>query len=101
MISVVEELCHEPEYAMIVPNEVLRAARAALRLSQDDVARMSGVAKRTILRLEQDEKVGITTLKRVQAALEERGVEFIPSEPGHGPGLRIPLELLKRDDLRF
>ena len=86
---------------MIVPNEVLRAARAALRLSQEDLARLSGVGKRTILRIEQDERVAVNTLKRVQAALERQGLEFLPSEPDHGPGLRIPFSLIKRDDLRF
>lgn len=86
---------------MIVPNEILRAARAALRLSQDDLAHLSGVGKRTILRIEQDERVAVRTLMRVQAALEKEGIEFISSEPGHGPGLRIPLSMIKRDDLRF
>lgn len=86
---------------MIVPNEILRAARAALRLSQEDLARLSGVGKRTILRIEQDERVAVSTLKRVQAALEKQGLEFLPSEPDRGPGLRLPLALIKRDDLRF
>ncbi|RWC29958.1 XRE family transcriptional regulator [Mesorhizobium sp. M8A.F.Ca.ET.207.01.1.1] len=86
---------------MIVPNEILRAARAALGMTQAELARESGVGKRTILRIEQDERVAVRTLKRVQVALEARGVEFVSSEPGHGPGLRLPLSAIKRDDLRF
>jgi len=86
---------------MIVPNEILRAARAALDISQSMLAELSGVGKRTILRIERNERVAVRTLQRVQAALEARGVEFIPSGDGKGPGLRIPLSLLSRDDLRF
>ncbi|WP_366940969.1 helix-turn-helix transcriptional regulator [Mesorhizobium sp.] len=86
---------------MIVPNEILRAARSALGISQAELAKLSGVGERTILRVEQNERVAVRTLHRIQAALEDRGLEFIASEPGHGPGLRIPLALIKRDDLRF
>jgi transcriptional regulator with XRE-family HTH domain len=86
---------------MIVPNEILRAARAALDISQSTLAELSGVGKRTILRIERNERVAVRTLQRVQAALEARGVEFTPSGDGKGPGLRIPLSHLSRDDLRF
>lgn len=86
---------------MIVPNEILRAARSALGMSQAELAKISGVAVRTIMRVERDERVSVRTLQRLQAALEGRGLEFLANEPGHGPGLRIPLALIKRDDLRF
>jgi transcriptional regulator with XRE-family HTH domain len=86
---------------MIVPNEILRGARYALGISQSELAELSGVGKRTVLRVERDERVTVRTLQRIQAALETRGAEFVPSEPGHGPGFRISLELIKRDDLRF
>lgn len=86
---------------MIVPNEILRAARAALGLSQEDIAERSGLGKRTILRIERDERVSVRTLQLVQQALEKEGVEFVASGDGHGPGLRLPLTLIKRQDLRF
>jgi transcriptional regulator with XRE-family HTH domain len=86
---------------MIVPNEILRAARAALDISQSKLAELSGVGKRTILRIERNERVAVRTLQRVQATLEAQGIEFTPSSDGKGPGLRIPLSLLSRDDLRF
>lgn len=89
------------ETELIVPNEILRAARSALGMSQADLAKLSGVAVRTIMRVERDERVAVRTLQRLQVALESRGLEFVPSEAGHGPGLRIPLSLIKRDDLRF
>ncbi|WP_144223716.1 helix-turn-helix domain-containing protein [Mesorhizobium amorphae] len=86
---------------MIVPNEILRGARYALGVSQAELAQLSGLGKRTILRIERDERVSVRTLQRVQAALEAKGIEFVASEPGHGPGFRIPLALIKREDLRF
>ncbi|TPL02550.1 helix-turn-helix domain-containing protein [Mesorhizobium sp. B2-4-14] len=86
---------------MIVPNEILYAARAALGISRPDLAKLSGVGERTILRLESNERVTVRTLQRVQAALEARGAEFMASEGNKGPGMRIPLSLLSRDDLRF
>lgn len=86
---------------MIVPNEILRAARAALDIKQSRLAELSGVGERTILRIERNERVAVRTLQRVQAALEAQGVEFTPSGEGKGPGLRIPLSFLSRDDLRF
>ncbi|MER9371168.1 helix-turn-helix transcriptional regulator [Mesorhizobium sp. M0491] len=70
-------------------------------MTRAELAHESGVGKRTILRIEQDERVAVRTLQRIQAALEARGVEFMASEPGHGPGLRLPLSVIKRDDLRF
>jgi transcriptional regulator with XRE-family HTH domain len=89
------------EAAVIVPNEILRAARSALNMSQAELAKLSGVGVRTILRVERNERVAIRTLQRLRAALEAKGVEFLSSEPGHGPGLRIPLAQIKREDLRF
>lgn len=86
---------------MIVPNEILHAARVALGISRPDLANLSGLGERTILRLESNQRVTVRTLQRVQAALEGRGAKFLPSEGDTGPGLRIPLSLLSRDDLRF
>ncbi|MHA6646241.1 helix-turn-helix domain-containing protein [Mesorhizobium sp. A623] len=79
---------------MIVPNEILRAGRAAIGLTQSELSKISGVGKRTILRIEKNERVAVRTLQSVQAALEEKGVEFTPSEDGKGPGLRVPLSLI-------
>jgi DNA-binding XRE family transcriptional regulator len=86
---------------MIVPNEILRAGRAAVGITQSELSEISGVGKRTILRIERNERVAVRTLQKVQAALETKGVEFTPSADGKGPGLRLPLSLLSRDDLRF
>jgi transcriptional regulator with XRE-family HTH domain len=64
----------------------LRAARAMARLGQDELAELAGVAPATIKRLEGAEgelRAHRTTLRALQAALEKRGIEFLP-----GGGLR-------------
>ncbi|RUU61343.1 helix-turn-helix transcriptional regulator [Mesorhizobium sp. M2C.T.Ca.TU.002.02.1.1] len=86
---------------MIVPNEILRAARSALGMSQAELAKISGVGVRTIMRVERNERVAVRTLQRLQTAFETRGLKFLASEPDLGPGFRIPLASIKRDDLRF
>jgi transcriptional regulator with XRE-family HTH domain len=86
---------------MDVPNELLRAARAALGLSQAGLAKRTGIGQRTILRIERDEHVTLDTLRRVQVAFEELGVVFVPDDGENGPGIRIRKSLIKRGDLRF
>ena len=67
----------------------LRAARAWLNLSQDQVAEITGVAKRTIARIESEATVAHDrTLRDIQAALEALGVEFLV-EGGVGTGIRV------------
>lgn len=67
----------------------IRAARGWLGLSQDDLARLSGVAKRTIARFEKDLSVPYErTLRDLQSCLEEKGIEFLFDGPT-GVGIRI------------
>jgi transcriptional regulator with XRE-family HTH domain len=66
-----------------------RAARALVGWSQDDLAAVSGVPKRTIARLELGEAAPQhRTSARLRFALERAGVEFI-AENGGGPGVRL------------
>lgn len=72
--------------------EQLRAARALLDWSQDQLAEKSGVGVATVRRLEgQSGKLRTysETLWKLQTALEEAGVIFIPEEDGLGPGVRL------------
>jgi ribosome-binding protein aMBF1 (putative translation factor) len=69
----------------------IRAARALLRWSADDLARESALGVNTIRRAELAE--GETSLTAandlaVRRALETAGVEFI-AENGGGPGVRL------------
>ncbi|HEX4710591.1 helix-turn-helix transcriptional regulator [Phenylobacterium sp.] len=69
----------------------MKAARALLGWSQEDLARESGVSLPTLKRLEaQDGIVGgrVSTGDRIAAALAHGGVIFI-DENGEGPGVRL------------
>jgi transcriptional regulator with XRE-family HTH domain len=69
----------------------VKAARALLAWSQNDLAGRSGVSTPTIKRLESvDGDLGgtSTTGEKIAAALEAAGVEFIP-ENGGGAGVRL------------
>jgi predicted transcriptional regulator len=67
----------------------IRAARAWLDLSQEELAEITGVAKRTIARIEKSLTVPHDrTLREIQQALESRGVVFI-FESGVGIGLHM------------
>ena len=60
--------------------EQVKAARALLRMEQDELARLSGVSITTIRRLEAasgERLVAAATTGTVRKALEEAGVEFI------------------------
>src|SRR5882757_5188576 len=64
----------------MVTAEQIRAARALLRMEQDELARRAGISVTTIRRLEAphgEEAVAQNTAAEVQMALQEAGVEFI------------------------
>ena len=69
----------------------IKAARALLAWSQEDLAQAADVSIPTIKRLEaQDGPLGgrDATGSKIQAALENAGVEFI-EENGGGQGVRL------------
>ena len=69
----------------------IRAARALLRWSAEDLARETALSVATIRRAElADNETSMTTANgmAVRDALETAGVEFI-DENGGGPGLRL------------
>jgi predicted transcriptional regulator len=69
--------------------EQCRAARAMLAISQDDLARATGVAKRTIAGFEMGQSTPYPrTITAIRQALELAGVEFIDPNGG-GPGVRL------------
>ena len=66
-----------------------RAARAILGLSQDDLVKVSGVAKATIAAFELGQRQPYArTIDAIRTALEGVGVEFI-AENGGGAGVRL------------
>jgi len=71
----------------------IRASRAALRWSADDLARRAGVGIMTLKRMEACDGIPssrASTLADVQSALEAAGIEFVGS-PNDRPGIRITL----------
>ena len=66
------------------------AARELLGLSQIALARLVGVARRTITRFENGEaEIKPATLSQIQAELEKRGIEFTN---GTGIGIHLNYE---------
>jgi transcriptional regulator with XRE-family HTH domain len=64
----------------MITAEQIKAARALLRMEQDELARRAGVSVTTIRRLEAangDYAVADATAEEVQMALQEAGVDFI------------------------
>lgn len=69
----------------------IRAARALVGWSRDDLAAAIGMAARTLARLEAGETPypRDTTIAAVRTALENAGVEFIAESEEGGPGVRL------------
>lgn len=75
----------------LITTPQIRAARALLRWSANDLSDKSGIAISTIKRLEVMDGVpaiNISTMVAIQNALENAGVEFIGS-PDDKPGVRL------------
>jgi transcriptional regulator with XRE-family HTH domain len=70
----------------------IRAARALLGWRQEDLSKASGVGTATIYRIEKSEDFitgYASTLVKIQAALEQAGIEFIENDEIGGYGLRF------------
>ena len=74
-------------------SEQLRAARALLGLSQQEVASASGISTMTLKRAEGSGRPAASAeaMEAIGRALEAAGVEFIP-ENGGGAGVRLRKE---------
>ena len=75
---------------MIVPSQI-RAARALLGLSQWQLADLAVVGAATVKRIEASNEIrgSAETFWKIQTALEEAGIEFIPADETKGPGVRL------------
>ena len=75
----------------MITAEQIRAARALLRWSAQDLADRSGIGFRTIQRFESESGIPGSRSKilmTVRKALEDAGVVFI-DQNGGGPGVRL------------
>ena len=97
MLAVVKPLFFVHDlFQIMITAEQIRAARALLRWTADDLAERSGVSWRTIQRLEAATGVPDSrskTLQAIRRAFESVGVVFIDQNDG-GPGVRLkdPIE---------
>ena len=81
------------EKRMVKPlaSSQIRAARALVRWTVDDLAREAALGRNTVLRAEvADGQTSLTAVNdlAIRRALEAAGVEFI-DEDGGGPGVRL------------
>jgi transcriptional regulator with XRE-family HTH domain len=76
----------------IITASQVRAAKALLRWSGEDLAQKSGISLSTIRRVESSESVpegqNLKTILAIRDALESAGVEFIGT-PDDRPGVRL------------
>ncbi|WP_414472885.1 helix-turn-helix domain-containing protein [Microvirga sp. M2] len=75
---------------MAVSWKLLRGARLMLGLSQEELAKASGVGRASIDRLERGLARTIRVTDAVQRALEARGVKFIAASKDSAGGVLLP-----------
>ena len=75
----------------MIPTEQMRAARALLRWTAQNLADASGIGVATIRRMELMDGVPsgqVRTIEALRVALEAAGVDFVGS-PSDAPGVRL------------
>jgi DNA-binding XRE family transcriptional regulator len=79
------------DFYQMTPSQC-RAARGLLGLEQNELAKVAGIARTTLIDLEKGQRTPrTTTVEAIRAALEAAGVEFIaPNGGGAGVRLRKP-----------
>ena len=75
---------------MITASQI-KGARAMLGLSQRELAELASVGLATVQRVELATEIrgAAETIWKIQIALEQAGVEFIPADHRKGPGVRL------------
>ena len=66
-------------------------ARAALGWGVRDLAKKADLTANTISKFENGSDVMVGTLTKMQNALEEAGVIFLPADESGGPGVRLKI----------
>ena len=73
---------------IVIPPQV-RAGRALLGWSQEDLARRAGVAITTVRDVEGEKRAETAAAGEVVRALQDGGVEIVPGSSTSGPGVRL------------
>ncbi|WP_321209019.1 helix-turn-helix transcriptional regulator [Brucella pseudogrignonensis] len=74
---------------MLMSAAQCRVARAALKLSVLDLAKLTNMSTNTIVRLERGENLKESTVLHVQRVLEAAGVEFLKVDKHGRIGIRF------------
>lgn len=75
--------------AIAYSKDVIRAARLMVGWNQSQLAKAARVSRQTLARIEDGDNATVDTVKKVIAALEKRGVEFIEATEARGAGVRF------------
>ncbi|MCZ7454399.1 helix-turn-helix domain-containing protein [Rhizobium rhizogenes] len=68
----------------------MRAGRALLGLSQEELANAAGVSRQVVVRIEKCEpNILVESIDKVRAALEAGGVAFMDGTQDRGPGVAM------------
>jgi transcriptional regulator with XRE-family HTH domain len=81
----------KPKFMNVITGAQIRAARALVRWTAEELANTANVGLSTIRRAEADDgppTITAANLKLVRLAFESAGIEFIP-ENGGGAGVRF------------
>ncbi|MBY3556428.1 helix-turn-helix domain-containing protein [Rhizobium laguerreae] len=70
-----------------VPSTVFKIAREFLGLTQDEVEAVSGIARKTIQRIERGDAVTLPYVQTIQRFYEDQGIEFVTPASGSGWGV--------------
>jgi len=75
----------------VITASQIKGARAMLGLSQRDLAELASVGIATVQRIELTAEIrgSAETIWKIQTALENAGVRFIPADDTEGPGVRL------------
>ncbi len=74
----------------------IRAARAMLELTLNDVTQRTGISKGALSAIETGKAdPRLSTVAKLQRLFEELGVEFLPATADAGPGIRMKKRILK------
>ena len=77
----------------ITPSQI-RAGRAVLNWSQEELARQAGVGLSTLRDYENERRSGeVGATKAIVTTLEKNGIAFLPSDGEFGPGVRVASKL--------
>lgn len=72
----------------MILKEQIRAARAMLNIKQSELAAKAGVSLATLNNIERGADSRVSTLQKIETALEKEGIEFFGDTNGQ-PGIRL------------